>query len=96
MDNDVRNCFYIFVFGRRHEVEPVNRVPGERIGGRAVVVIEFEGDAVKQGQTLAVVVLVKTSFDIVAPVDGIIEKILVAKEDTFKRGQALARLKASN
>ncbi len=54
-----------------------------------------EGDAVKQGQTLAVVVLVKTSFDIVAPVDGIIEKILVAKEDTFKRGQALARLKAS-
>lgn len=55
-----------------------------------------EGDAVKQGQTLAVVVLVKTSFDIVAPVDGIIEKILVAKEDTFKRGQALARLKASN
>lgn len=55
-----------------------------------------EGDAVRQGQTLAVVVLVKTSFDIVAPVDGIIEKILVAKEDTFKRGQALARLKASN
>ena len=54
-----------------------------------------EGDAVKQGQTLAVVVLVKTSFDIVAPVDGIIEKILVAKEDTFKRGQALSRLKAS-
>ena len=54
-----------------------------------------EGDAVKQGQTLAVVVLVKTSFDIVAPVDGIIEQILVAKEDTFKRGQALARLKAS-
>jgi len=54
-----------------------------------------EGDAVKQGQTLAVVVLVKTSFDITAPVDGIIERILVAKEDTFKRGQALARLKAS-
>ena len=55
-----------------------------------------EGDAVRQGHTLAVVVLVKTSFDIVAPVDGIIEQILVAKEDTFKRGQALARLKASN
>ena len=55
-----------------------------------------EGDAVRQGQTLAVVVLVKTSFDIVAPVDGIIEQILVAKEDTFIRGQALARLKASN
>jgi len=54
------------------------------------------GDAVKLGQTLAVVVLVKTSFDIVAPVDGIIDQILVAKEDTFKRGQPLARLKVSN
>ncbi len=53
------------------------------------------GDAVKQGQTLAVAVLIKTSFDIVAPVDGVIEQILIAKEDTFKRGQALARLKAS-
>ncbi len=54
-----------------------------------------EGDQVKQGQTLAVVVLVKTSFDVVAPADGIVEQILVAKEDTFKRGQPLARLKAS-
>lgn len=54
-----------------------------------------EGDQVKQGQTVAVVVLVKTSFDVLAPADGIIEQILVAKEDTFKRGQALARLKAS-
>jgi biotin carboxyl carrier protein len=54
-----------------------------------------EGDLVKQGQTVAVVVLVKTSFDVPAPADGIIEQILVAKEDTFKRGQALARLKAS-
>lgn len=52
------------------------------------------GDPVKQGQTLAVVVLVKTSFDVLAPADGTIEQILVAKEDTFKRGQALARLKA--
>jgi len=51
------------------------------------------GESVKQGQTVAVVVLVKTSFDIPAPADGTIEQILVAKEDTFKRGQALARLK---
>ena len=54
-----------------------------------------EGDQVKQGQTVAVVVLVKTSFDVPAPADGTIARILVAKEDTFKRGQALARLKAS-
>jgi biotin carboxyl carrier protein len=54
-----------------------------------------EGDLVKQGQTVAVVVLVKTSFDVLAPVDGTIEQILVVKEDTFKRGQALALLKAS-
>lgn len=54
-----------------------------------------EGDQVKRGQTVAVVVLVKTSFDVLAPADGIIEQILVAKEDTFRRGQALDRLKAS-
>jgi biotin carboxyl carrier protein len=53
-----------------------------------------EGGRVKAGQTMAVVVLVKTSFDIVAPIDGVVEQILVPQEATFKPGQPLARLKA--
>jgi len=53
-----------------------------------------EGDRVEAGQTLAVVVLVKTSFDIVAPIDAVVEQILVPQEVTFKPGQPLVRLKA--
>jgi biotin carboxyl carrier protein len=52
------------------------------------------GDRVKAGQTMAVVVLVKTSFDIVAPIDAVVEQILVPQEATFKPGQPLARLRA--
>ena len=53
-----------------------------------------QGEHVKAGQTMAVVVLVKTSFDIVAPIDAVVEQILVPQEATFKPGQPLARLKA--
>jgi len=53
-----------------------------------------QGEHVKAGQTMAVVVLVKTSYDIVAPIDAVVEQILVPQEATFKPGQALARLKA--
>jgi biotin carboxyl carrier protein len=53
-----------------------------------------QGDRVKAGQTIAVVVLVKTNFDIVAPIDAVVEQILVPQEATFKPGQSLARLKA--
>ena len=53
------------------------------------------GDRVRAGQTLARVVLIKTSFDIVAPADGQIEQILVPRESTFKPGQPLARLKTA-
>jgi biotin carboxyl carrier protein len=53
-----------------------------------------EGDPVKAGQTLAVVVLVKSSFDIVAPTDAVVERILVPQESTFKPGQPLVRLRA--
>ena len=53
------------------------------------------GDRVKAGQTVARVVLVKANFDIVAPIDAVVERILVPQEASFKPGQALARLKAS-
>lgn len=48
------------------------------------------GDAVKTGQSLAIVVMVKTSIEVAAPSDGVVEKILVAAEDTIARGVPLA------
>ncbi len=54
-----------------------------------------EGDTVRAGQPVAQVVLVKSSQEVVAPVNGQIEKILLQAGDTFARGQAIARLKES-
>lgn len=51
-----------------------------------------EGDRVKAGSPLADVVLVKTSFPLVAPHDGVVEKILVASGETFPKGAAIATL----
>jgi pyruvate/2-oxoglutarate dehydrogenase complex dihydrolipoamide acyltransferase (E2) component len=51
-----------------------------------------EGDAVEAGQHVANVVLVKTNLEVVAPVGGVIERILVAEESTFARGQSLATI----
>jgi pyruvate/2-oxoglutarate dehydrogenase complex dihydrolipoamide acyltransferase (E2) component len=52
-----------------------------------------EGDAVRAGQPLAKVVLVKAALDIVAPAAGRVEKIVVAAGETFARGKPIARLK---
>lgn len=51
-----------------------------------------EGDAVRQGQPLATVVLVKTSQDIEAPADGRVTHILVWEGRTFHRSQPVAIL----
>ena len=53
------------------------------------------GDTVKAGQSLAVVVMVKTSVDVAAPADGVIEEILIAKDDTVAQGKPLARMRAA-
>jgi len=50
------------------------------------------GDAVRAGQSLAKVVLVKATLDVVAPVSGRVESLHFAAGDTFKRGQAIASL----
>lgn len=52
-----------------------------------------EGDSVKAGQPIANVVVVKSNHELTAPSDGVIEKILVAAEDTFAPGTALALLR---
>lgn len=52
-----------------------------------------EGDSVKAGQPIANVVVVKSNHEVTAPADGVIEKILIAAEDTFAPGTALALLR---
>ena len=54
-----------------------------------------EGDAVRACQPIANVVLVKANQEIVAPVDGRIERILVKGEETFAQGRPIALLKES-
>lgn len=52
-----------------------------------------EGDAVRAGQTLARVVLVKASLDLVAPAAGRLDKILIPAGQTFARGKPVAVLR---
>ncbi|PLW69854.1 lipoyl domain-containing protein [Pseudohalioglobus lutimaris] len=51
-----------------------------------------EGDTVSAGQVLANVMLIKTTHEISAPVDGTVVKLLVAEEDSFGRDQPLAEI----
>ncbi|VVQ20698.1 lipoyl domain-containing protein [Pseudomonas fluorescens] len=51
------------------------------------------GDTVEAEQLLASVMVVKTSFDVLAPTAGTISKLLVEAQDNFTRGQALAELR---
>lgn len=50
------------------------------------------GDRVVAGQNVAKAVLVKTSIEVAAPADGIVEQILVPAGQTFPRGRPLATL----
>jgi len=54
-----------------------------------------EGDTVRAGQPIVNVVIVKANQEIVAPVNGRIEKILVKSEETFAQGKPIALLKES-
>ncbi len=52
-----------------------------------------EGEPVQAGAVLVVVVLVKTSVELVAPVDGVLERIDVAAGATFARGVPIGWLR---
>jgi pyruvate/2-oxoglutarate dehydrogenase complex dihydrolipoamide acyltransferase (E2) component len=52
-----------------------------------------EGAQVSAGQAIARVVLVKATLEVEAPADGVIARIAVAAEQTFKRGTVLAELR---
>jgi len=51
-----------------------------------------EGDTVEPGQVIVNVVVVKTNIEVTTPVGGVIEKIIVAAEDTFAKGAVLATI----
>lgn len=53
------------------------------------------GAEVAEGQAIAALMIVKTSFDLVAPAAGTIEEIVVPKGETFARDTVLVRLRAS-
>ncbi len=52
-----------------------------------------EGERVVAGQPLVKVVLVKTSYEVSAPANGIVERVLVPAEQTFARGRSLGTLR---
>ena len=52
-----------------------------------------EGERVAAGQVVVRVVLVKTTCEVTAPVNGVLERILVPAEQTFARGRPLATLR---
>jgi pyruvate/2-oxoglutarate dehydrogenase complex dihydrolipoamide acyltransferase (E2) component len=51
-----------------------------------------EGATVSEGDPLGIAVLVKTAIDVIAPVSGVVTRILVPKDSTFGRDQDLALL----
>ena len=52
------------------------------------------GEAVAAGQSLAIVVMVKTSIEVCAAADGVLERILIEADGTVARGQVLGTLAA--
>jgi len=50
-----------------------------------------DGATVKEGQTLAEVMIEKVQFDILAPVSGVLRH-KVAADETFERGHPLAEI----
>lgn len=53
------------------------------------------GDAVRAGQPLANVVLVKANLEVAAPVAGRLAQVLVPVGGTFARGRPIALLEAA-
>ena len=50
------------------------------------------GDTVKQGQVILEIVIVKTTMEVPAPVNGVLREICVTKGKLFKPGIVLARI----
>jgi len=63
------------------------------ISGKVVKVLTLEGDSVKKGQELMVIEAMKMEYTIVAPHDGVIEKINFTKGDLVQIHEELGVIK---
>ena len=101
-----RGYAYVHAFGRAWELEVVDPVAraqrkagGDDIAlapmpGTIVQLMVAEGDMVHKGQPLLVIESMKLQTEIVARRDGRIERVFVAKGQTFDRGARLIELAA--
>ena len=54
-----------------------------------------EGARVSAGQAIAEVVLVKANYEVVAPTDGVLARIVVPENATFGRGAPIAEIRGA-
>jgi len=79
------------------EIRPPDEVfvdVDESVEGLLEAWLVEEHDRVATDQPVADAVVIKTSFQVLAPSAGTIAEIVVAKGDTFPAGAVLARLEA--
>ncbi len=92
--------------GESYEIEKI--VPGRKAGspestgefrstmpGQVVDVFVADGDSVEKGQKLLILEAMKMQTAIVAPFDGVLEHLAVAKGDQVSDGQLLLRVAPS-
>ncbi|SDK00422.1 pyruvate carboxylase [Natronincola ferrireducens] len=66
---------------------------GSSIPGTVLKVLVKEGEEVKENQSILIIEAMKMETNIVAPVEGVIEAVLVEEMQQVKAGQLLIRLK---
>ena len=66
---------------------------GANIPGNILKVVAQEGDAVKAGDTVAVIEAMKMETNVIAITDGIIDKIYVKDGQQVVSGELIAKLK---
>lgn len=101
-----RDTVHVHAFGRSWSlalVDPIERARGAGVSedvasapmpGTVISVAASEGAEVSEGEQLLVIESMKMQSEIVAPRDGVVEKVFLAVGDTFERGAALVALEA--
>jgi biotin carboxyl carrier protein len=84
----------LFTTGLPKEVAEEQRVVvTSEIPGRVVEIFVKEGDAVNEGDLIAIIESMKMEIEVTCPRGGIIERIYVEKGSFVKEGDALIKLK---
>jgi biotin carboxyl carrier protein len=84
----------LFATGLPKEVAEEQRVVvTSEIPGRVVEIFVKEGDAVNEGDLIAIIESMKMEIEVTCPRGGIIERIYVEKGSFVKEGDALIKLK---